>query len=477
MRPSTFALRHPAAAALLEYATNGCPVDCGTNWTLPQLEAAVQQGAHPSALTPEATAYCRNEAFERVNEGMATKVLWDDIKHNPPPNLKISPIAAIPHKSRQFRVILNLAYELKFGTTKLKSVNDATDKTLAPQHSMHELGNVIPRIILAMANADPDLPLLFSKVDLKDGYWRMAVHPDDAWNFAYVLPASTPTSPPELIIPQAIQMGWSESPAFFCAATETARDIANTMFEENIPLPPHPQEDKIFANTDWSAVPSQHNDPDPNILYLLESYIDDFIKMIQCTDPSQLVRLTRAVLHAIYSIFPPPEVTNSNMGPPISNKKLDEEGAWEVRKEVLGWLLDGIARTIQLPPNKATKLLNELRHLKRQKFASVKDLQKLQGKLQFTSIGIPLGKPLLSDMDNVITNAERKGFHHVKINEKLKVYITNWKALIYLMQSRPSHVRELTHRPSAAYRGFVDASKWGVGGVWFGGDNPLPPIV
>jgi hypothetical protein len=40
----------------------------------------------------------------------------------------------------------------------------------------------------------------------------------------------------------------------------------------------------------------------------------------------------------------------------------------------------------------------------------------------------------------------------------------------------PTHVTELVEHPPA-YQGFVDASKWGVGGVWFGGTKQLIPIV
>jgi hypothetical protein len=91
---------------------------------------------------------------------------------------------------------------------------------------MFELGNVIPRIIWTMAlSKDTTTPFMFSKVDLKDGYWRMAVNEADAWNFAYVLPGAGPDESIQLVIPDALQMGWSESPPSFCAATETARDI------------------------------------------------------------------------------------------------------------------------------------------------------------------------------------------------------------------------------------------------------------
>ena len=54
---------------------------------------------------------------------------------------------------------------------------------------MYELGNVIPSIIWNMTKVpDTGVPILFSKIDLKDGYWRMVVSEPDTWNFAYVLP-------------------------------------------------------------------------------------------------------------------------------------------------------------------------------------------------------------------------------------------------------------------------------------------------
>ena len=89
------------------------------------MQTAITHGAHPSAQNPEAALACRTEALERVKEGCCKIFKWEDIKHNPPANLKISPIAAIPHKSRQFRMILDLSFELKVNHTRLKSVNDS----------------------------------------------------------------------------------------------------------------------------------------------------------------------------------------------------------------------------------------------------------------------------------------------------------------------------------------------------------------
>ena len=189
MRPKGDALNHPASEDLLQYATQGCPVDCGRDWTIEELEAAIKKGLSVSMDNPEAAISFREEALQKVQEGHYRLVSWNNsIKDNPPAKLKISQIAAIPHKSRKFRMILNLSSKLRVGGQKLKSVNESSNKDIAPQHAMYEMGNVIPRFIWTMTNAPNNTPFLFTKIDLKDGYWRMVVNPDKAWNFAYVLP-------------------------------------------------------------------------------------------------------------------------------------------------------------------------------------------------------------------------------------------------------------------------------------------------
>ena len=132
------------------------------------------------------------------------------------------------------------------------------------------------------------------------------------------------------------------------------------------------------------------------------------MKKIQSTEEDKIRRFTRCILKGITDIFPQPSETNSNIGPPISPKKLEEDGPWEARKEILGWILDGIARTIQLPEKKCQKLIDKLRTVGRAKSITTKDLEKLQGKLQFASIGIPLGKPLLGPIDRILAKANAR---------------------------------------------------------------------
>jgi hypothetical protein len=53
-------------------------------------------------LSKEAISHFKTEVDEKVEMGQAKVIVWDSIKDDPSVDLKISPIAAIPHKSKQF---------------------------------------------------------------------------------------------------------------------------------------------------------------------------------------------------------------------------------------------------------------------------------------------------------------------------------------------------------------------------------------
>jgi hypothetical protein len=63
-----------------------------------------------TALSPEAIAHFTAKATKKVRTKQARLVQWDEIKDNPPKELKILPIAAIPHKSKDFCSILDLSF-------------------------------------------------------------------------------------------------------------------------------------------------------------------------------------------------------------------------------------------------------------------------------------------------------------------------------------------------------------------------------
>ena len=106
-------------------------------------------------------------------------------------------------------MILDLSFELKVNKSGLKSVKDSSNKALSPHEAMYELGNVIPQIIWAIATSpDTGEHILFSKIDFKDGYWRMVVKSHKSCIFAYVLLPIHPTDPSELVVPDALHMEW-----------------------------------------------------------------------------------------------------------------------------------------------------------------------------------------------------------------------------------------------------------------------------
>ena len=74
----------------------------------------------------------------------------------------------------------------------------------------------------------------------------------------------------------------------------------------------------------------------------MEVYVDDFIAIYPAKYIDELRYASLSLLHGINSIF---------LGG-FSIKKLLKEGKWEARKEMLGWLFDGISRTMQLPNEK-----------------------------------------------------------------------------------------------------------------------------
>ncbi len=214
MCPTGRALHHPAAKILHEWATLGCPTSMGRDWTKSEMWEAVEWGPHRSAMSPEALEHFAVEIREKLHKNQARLVPWDDVKEDPSRQLKISPIAAIPHKSKAFQSILDLSFRLRLKNGGvLVAMNDTTVKR-APKGAIDQLGECLTRIIHAFAEAGDDAKIFMAKWDIKDGYWRMDCREGEEWNFSYVLPKPE-GKPVMLVVPTSLQMGWVESPRIF----------------------------------------------------------------------------------------------------------------------------------------------------------------------------------------------------------------------------------------------------------------------
>eukprot|EP00957_Ditylum_brightwellii_P182654 13912749-Ditylum_brightwellii.AAC.1 len=64
------------------------------------------------------------------------------------------------------------------------------------------------------------------------------------------------------------------------------------------------------------------------------------------------------MLHGLHSVYPPPEITGHPGGTSCAEKKLKkEDGCWAYKKEILGWLVNGLNYTIQLPDEKCNNIV------------------------------------------------------------------------------------------------------------------------
>ena len=475
MWPRKYALEHDAKTLLSSYAEQGCPVDCGPTWTVEHIKLALLRGPHISAKQKIAAIQLQKETKEKIKHGYARTVQWKDIKDNVPPQLKISPIAMIPHKSRKFRAILDLSFSLYNKGAKHPSVNETTNK-MAKAEAMAQLGLSIKRIVSTMAkNHNLEKPFKFAKLDIKDGFWRMAVNNENAWNFCYVLPSTTKNLNIDditIVVPNSLQMGWCESPPFFCAGTETARDIIDSLIDTNATLPQHPFEEMMLKEAVLDQIKMDKNNKTTDTT-LIEVFVDDFIGMANDISTENLQKISRAMIHGIHSIFPPPQVSGHNGQDPVSEPKLKKgEGTWAYEKEILGWILNGQDYTLQLPPEKCKTIAQQIRKILKKKRVSLNKFQKIAGKLQHASFGIPGGTGLFSPIQMAMAHDPE----FINITPELKIILTDWRYMIQFLQKNPTSVLQLIVE-IPHYLGYSDSCGIGTGGIWCSGLASIAPLL
>ena len=473
MAPQGLALQHEAAGILADWESFGCPTQTGRDWSLDEIQAAIDRGPHKSALEPDAIAHFAEEVADKVAKGQARVVLWEDIKENHPRQLKVSPVAAIPHKSRAYRSILDLSFALRLEDGGIiESVNDTTDK-LAPRGAIDQLGHSLKRIIHAFAEAEDDAVILMAKWDIQDGFWRLNCRKGEEWNFCYVWPQA-PGKPRRLVVPNSLQMGWVESAPYFCAASETARDVAVDYIETAIgSLPQHK-----FAH--WAGAATtfvNKGDSDAALRYVLEVYVDDFISCIIPTTKQQVEHVARGILHGIHDVFPPSEDDSKD---PVSAKKLRKgDGTFETTKCLLGFDFDGVNKTLWLEEAKRASLLTILHQwirgaTKTRRGIPFSEFESVIAKLRHAFTALREARGLLSPCNWIIQKRPKIVYLHrdSALTEALK----DIRTILRASTTQPTECKDLVSGwPD--YIGIVDASSHGVGGVILGELSDLPPTV
>ena len=150
---------------------------------------------------------------------------------------------------------------------------------------------------------------------------------------------------------------------------------------------------------------------------------------------------------------------------PVSLKKLRQgDCSWATIKTMLGWIIDTVNLTIQLPPARVQRLAAILASIPRdQKRTSVRKWHKVLGELRSMALALPGARHLFSHMQHALATkmggrvALRKGVHHA---------LDDFRWLLDNIASRPTRIAELVPLLSSA-EGHHDASGSGAGGVWF----------
>ena len=297
-----------------------------------------------------------------------------------------------------------------------------------------QFGKALNRILQRILAANPQYgPTYMLKLDLSDGFYRVRLRAEDIPTLGVAFPVG-PGEDPLVALPLTLPMGWTESPPYFCNATETAVDLINLHASPSWDPPRHPLElaagtqppqdgrHCITAPTPTFSPPSRLPAP-PQLppaqrrhhrrpLAYGDVFVDDEILLAHGT-LSQLHCFKRQALHINDWIFRAndPHDNPTVRKEPISESKLVKgDACWSTTNVILGWTLDTLRGTIELPAHRKLRLHEILTETLQRKRVSVQSWQKFLGELRSMIIGIPGGQGLFSQLQVAL---QRQSHHRV----------------------------------------------------------------
>ena len=232
-----------------------------------------------------------------------------------------------------------------------------------------------------------------------------------------------------------------------------------------------PCQHQVFCPSKLMQPPTQRDPslPHPKTpLAYVDVFVDDFIGLAQSDATGRRVR--RILLQAIDDVFRPlDDKDNPARREPVSMKKLQQgDCSWGTIKLVLGWVIDTVAMTIQLPQQRVERLAEILASIPRtQKRTSAKKWHKVLGELRSMALALPGSRNIFSQLQNALSTKKgarvtlRKGVHDA---------LDDFRWMHENIASRPTRIAELVPLAPSA-EGHHDASGMGAGGVWFPGTH------
>jgi hypothetical protein len=407
---------------------------------------------------------------DMVEKGQWVVLPYELLRHLP--QLRISPIGVVPQHDRRPRTIVDLSF---FG------VNKET-VPLAPTESM-QFGRTLQRLLQRLVEADPRYgPTHLIKIDISDGFYRVHLNPTDAPRLGVAFPPA-PDGTQLVALPLTLPMGWVLSPPYFTAATESIADLANVQMKLNYDPGPHRLDsladapdtadppislDAITQPANATPVPlpsrvslSFHRRP----LAYTDVYMDDFIGAVQ-GGPQRRQRARRVIFNTIDRVFRPLSPQDGkNRQEPISIKKLQKGDArWSTRKTVLGWILDTVRETIELPQRRLDRLCTILDNLPRSKTRiAVSSWHQVLGELRSMTLAVPGLRGLFSLLQEALRQVHRK---RIRLTSSAHDFLDDIRWLVQSLHTRPTRFREVVPT-EVRVLGACDACQQGMGGVMF----------
>ena len=481
LAPELDEVDHPAVNMLRDWRDHGVPVNTTSDpWTAEALDSFVERGCHRSAT--EHSEFLREEMAEFIENKFWTVLPYDRVKHLPA--LQLSPAAVKDERDRKPRLLCDHSWS---------PVNETTSPH-APPEAM-QFGGALHRVLRRVRHANPKFgPVYLSKHDIKDGFYRMFLKPSDCPRLSIILPKYE--GEPQLIaIPMSCTMGWTQSPPSFSVMSETVADITNQNFaarpreltahrlEEPASRRDHFSAEALSRGTDDQSaanrlhalhpeLPAPHeaetNCPPSNRVYSrpvgdTDVFVDDFIQLGQ-GGVRRMKALRGHLLRAIDQVLSRPTADETHRNEAISLKKLLQgDGSWNTRKLILGWIVDTIRQTIELPPHRKDTLAQIFEELSQVKRVNAKKWASYLGRLRFVSVAIPGSAGLFSALQWAQNKANG---NRIRVNRFVRDSLDAFGRLSTSLCQRPTHLAEIVPQEPTLL-GATDAAKAGMGGVYF----------
>lgn len=454
---------HPAGDLLLQFEKNGVPVVLSSApWSQQLKDERSKRGSHKSCQ--DNMDFLREEILDYVEKGFWLLLPYRVLRHMK--ELRLSPLGIVPQRGRRPRLIVDYSF---YG------VNSDTLR-LTPSEAM-QFGRALERILYYIRKSNPRFgPVYLGKVDLADGFYRLRLTDSSILKLAVAFP-QYPGEEQMVALPLSIPMGWVESPPAFCAATETVADLANHhrpeaawpehQLEEAACTRPEDEEDELDERN-WTTVESRRIPPviTPfrKPVKFNDVYVDDFLLGFQGHSKQRRLHL-RNILHTLDLVFRPLDAddrpTRKHV---VSVKKLLKGDAFlSVTKVVLGWLINTVNQTIELPDHRKERAAEIFKSLKGKKQIQVRKWHKILGELRSMMLGIPGSRGLFSLLQLALQRVDEDG--NILIDRPMRDQLDDFEHLTKDLASRPTAIAELVPDHPIAM-GPHDASGTGMGGVW-----------